>query len=256
MTARLPADRTLEEPLCDETPSAVVLCSDERLWRFLEIELNSLGLQVIGHPTWAMEDLTSVVSKIGRARPSLVILNTDHIPLGEGALEEWLSATSDGGCAVLAFGREAPAGLPQDSIFLLRPFDLAELEDTLRALTADFSTRRDRDLSMMRPTVSRRGDVHGTASRTDGHPTLFLDEARGEAVVGAHRVALTKTEVALLRLLLTSAGTAVPRSTLAAAVSGGGNTVDVYVCHLRAKIEKPLGRRMIRTVRGVGYVLA
>ena len=31
--------------------------------------------------------------------------------------------------------------------------------------------------------------------------------------------------------------------------------VDVYVCRLRAKIEKPLGRRMIRTVRGVGYTL-
>ena len=47
----------------------------------------------------------------------------------------------------------------------------------------------------------------------------------------------------------------VPRAELATLLGGGGNSVEVYVCKLRAKIEKPLGRRMIHTVRGKGYRL-
>jgi two-component system OmpR family response regulator len=31
--------------------------------------------------------------------------------------------------------------------------------------------------------------------------------------------------------------------------------VDVYVAYLRKKLEQPFGRRLIRTVRGVGYTL-
>ena len=43
------------------------------------------------------------------------------------------------------------------------------------------------------------------------------------------------------------------REELAALLGGGGHSVEVYVCKLRTKLEKPLGRRLIHTVRGVGY---
>ena len=36
---------------------------------------------------------------------------------------------------------------------------------------------------------------------------------------------------------------------------GSPNIVDVYVGYLRKKLERPFGRRLIRTVRGVGFVL-
>jgi two-component system, OmpR family, response regulator len=37
--------------------------------------------------------------------------------------------------------------------------------------------------------------------------------------------------------------------------TGSTNIVDVYVGYLRKKLEKPFGRRLIRTVRGVGFML-
>jgi len=37
--------------------------------------------------------------------------------------------------------------------------------------------------------------------------------------------------------------------------AGPSNVVDVYVGYLRRKLERPFGRTLIRTVRGVGYTL-
>ena len=36
---------------------------------------------------------------------------------------------------------------------------------------------------------------------------------------------------------------------------GGSNVVDVYVGYLRKKLDAPFGTRLLRTVRGAGYVL-
>ena len=68
-------------------------------------------------------------------------------------------------------------------------------------------------------------------------------------------VPLTPAETALLECLYAHRGEAVSREELATLLEGGGNSVEVYICKLRAKIEKPLGRRMILTVRGKGYRL-
>ncbi len=76
----------------------------------------------------------------------------------------------------------------------------------------------------------------------------------GVLAVGGRTVALTPSEWAIYRCLDMHRGEVVPREVLAACLSGGGgNSVDVYVCHLRAKLEKPVGARMVWTVRGEGY---
>ena len=36
---------------------------------------------------------------------------------------------------------------------------------------------------------------------------------------------------------------------------GATNIVDVYVRHLRAKVDEPFGSKLIRTVRGAGYAI-
>jgi len=64
---------------------------------------------------------------------------------------------------------------------------------------------------------------------------------------------MTPAEYAILERLYARRGEAVTREELAALLGGGGNSVEVYICKLRAKLEKPLGRRLILTVRGVGY---
>ena len=84
-------------------------------------------------------------------------------------------------------------------------------------------------------------------------PVLTVEN--GTVTLGGKPLALTPAEQTILEYLHAHKGEAVPRAELAPLLEGGGNSVDVYICKLRAKIEKPLGRRMILTVRGVGYRL-
>ena len=74
-------------------------------------------------------------------------------------------------------------------------------------------------------------------------------------------VELTPREFALLLFLARRAGEVVPRTELLEHVwdeseDGSTNVVDVYVGYLRRKLERPGRRRqLIRTVRGVGFML-
>lgn len=78
---------------------------------------------------------------------------------------------------------------------------------------------------------------------------------------GGRSVALTRTEFALLELLMRNAGTVLTRDTTRERVvwgfddSYGSNTLDVYVGHLSRKTEAGGEARMIHPVRGVGFVL-
>ena len=74
-------------------------------------------------------------------------------------------------------------------------------------------------------------------------------------------VELTPREFALLLFLARRAGEVVPRTELLEHVwdesdEGSTNVVDVYVGYLRKKLERPFRRRrLIRTVRGIGFML-
>jgi two-component system OmpR family response regulator len=73
-------------------------------------------------------------------------------------------------------------------------------------------------------------------------------------------VALTPKEFALLQYLMAFPDEALTRTRLLEhvwdfAFDGDPNVVDVYVGYLRAKLDRPFGRRSIETVRGVGYRL-
>ena len=64
----------------------------------------------------------------------------------------------------------------------------------------------------------------------------------------------------MLEVLARNAGHVVTREELLGQVwdedyDGSPNVVDVYVGYLRKKLERPSGPRLIRTVRGIGFVL-
>jgi DNA-binding response OmpR family regulator len=89
---------------------------------------------------------------------------------------------------------------------------------------------------------------------------LSLDPATREVRRGARRVELTAREHTLLEYFLRNAGRVLTRPMLAQHVWGldfdpESNVVDVYVGYLRRRIEGPGERRLLHTVRGVGYVL-
>jgi DNA-binding response OmpR family regulator len=89
---------------------------------------------------------------------------------------------------------------------------------------------------------------------------LVLDPERRSVTVNKTDVELTKREFDLLHYLLRNKGVVVTREALLENVwgfdfEGETNAVDVYIRFLRGKIDEAFGIRLIRTVRGVGYVI-
>ncbi len=89
---------------------------------------------------------------------------------------------------------------------------------------------------------------------------LSLDPATRRAKRGDVDVELTVKEYALLEYLLRNPNRVLTRTLIAEHVwdqsfDSETNVVDVYINHLRIKIDKDFPTRLIHTVRGVGYVL-
>lgn len=124
--------------------------------------------------------------------------------------------------------------------FLTKPFSHAVLVARLRALL-----RRG---AQARPAMLEAGDLH-------------LDPASRRAWRGDVEVELTAREMALLEFLLRRRGDVVSKREILEHVwdydfEGDDNIVEVYVRHLRNKLDRPFGRDAIETVRGAGYRLA
>ncbi len=89
---------------------------------------------------------------------------------------------------------------------------------------------------------------------------LDLDLMRRRVIRAGKRIDLTAKEFALLELLLRRRGEVLPRSLIAAQVwdmnfDSETNVVEVAIRRLRAKIDDGFTPKLIRTVRGMGYVL-
>jgi two-component system OmpR family response regulator len=123
--------------------------------------------------------------------------------------------------------------------YLTKPFSYAVLVARLRALL-----RRG---ARERPAVLAAGD-------------LRLDPATRQVTRGADRVNLTPRELAMLEFLLRRRGEVLSKREILNHVwdygfEGDPNIVEVYVGHLRNKLDRPFGRHAIETVRGIGYRL-
>jgi two-component system, OmpR family, response regulator len=123
--------------------------------------------------------------------------------------------------------------------YLVKPFDFGELLARLRALI-------------------RRGPSEAPAVVEVGD--LRVDPARHVVTRAGRPVELTAREFEVLYYLARHAGEVVSRSQLLEHVweenyDGTTNVVDVYIGYLRKKLERPFRRRLIRTVRGLGFRL-
>ena len=129
--------------------------------------------------------------------------------------------------------------------YLPKPFALEELLARLRALLR----RRSAD-----EVAARAG-----APRLE-FADLSLDPDTREVRRGQRAISLTRTEFALLELLLANPRRVLSRSQILEQVWGydfptTGNALEVYIGYLRRKTEADGEPRLIHTVRGVGYVL-
>jgi two-component system, OmpR family, response regulator len=123
--------------------------------------------------------------------------------------------------------------------YLVKPFAFAELLARLRALSRRGDTER--------PNVLEVGD-------------LRLDPALREVRRGTREIRLSAKEFALLETFMRRPGEVLSRLHLLEhawdfAYENRSNVVDVYVRHLRRKIDEPFDRHSLETVRGAGYRL-
>jgi DNA-binding response OmpR family regulator len=124
--------------------------------------------------------------------------------------------------------------------YLTKPFAFAELVARVKALL-----RRG---AVSRANVLRVAD-------------LELDRLSQQVRRAGRRIDLTVKEYALLEYLMSNAGRVLSRTMIIEHVwdqsfDGATNIVDVYVRHLRNKIDEAHERKLIRTVRGVGYAIS
>jgi two-component system OmpR family response regulator len=123
--------------------------------------------------------------------------------------------------------------------FVTKPFSYVALVARLRALIRRGGSER--------PAVLVAGD-------------LRLDPAARRAWRGEVEVSLTAREMALLEFLLRHTGEVVGKTDILdhvwdAGFDGDPNLVEVYIGHLRSKLDRPFDRDSIQTVRGAGYRL-
>ena len=123
--------------------------------------------------------------------------------------------------------------------YLPKPFDLTELIARVRAL------------------LRRTGQAGGNDTYALGD--LIVDTARRQVTRDGEELSLTKTEFALLQVLLAADGAVVERSDLMTEVWGFASptldsNLDTYVSYVRRKTEVGGRSRLVHTVRGVGFV--
>jgi two-component system copper resistance phosphate regulon response regulator CusR len=89
---------------------------------------------------------------------------------------------------------------------------------------------------------------------------LELDRLSQQVKRAGRRIDLTSKEYALLEYLMVNAGRVLSRNMIIEHVwdqsfDGITNIVDVYIRHLRNKVDETHDTKLIRTVRGVGYTV-
>ena len=123
--------------------------------------------------------------------------------------------------------------------YLVKPFAFSELLARVR--------------SLLKRSPVRQQEVLRVAD-------LEIDLVRHRAARSGHRVDLTAKEFVLLTFLVRRASEVLSRTMIAEEVwdmnfDSDTNVVDVNVRRLRSKVDDPFPRKLIKTVRGVGYVI-
>ncbi|HBR18409.1 MAG: DNA-binding response regulator [Deltaproteobacteria bacterium RIFCSPLOWO2_12_FULL_43_16] len=89
---------------------------------------------------------------------------------------------------------------------------------------------------------------------------IILDQATRKAKRGDITIDLTSKEYGLLEYFLRNPNKVLTRTMIAEHVwdytfDSDTNVIDVYVNHLRSKVDKDFPKKLIHTVRGIGYIL-
>lgn len=125
------------------------------------------------------------------------------------------------------------------SDYLIKPFSFEELCARIRA--------------MLRKTTNAASNVFSVGD-------LSVDTASKKVSRGGKTIDLSAKEYALLEYMIRNKGIVLSREKIENHIwnfdyEGGTNVIDVYISYLRRKIDSGFDKKLIRTVRGSGYVI-
>ena len=224
-----------------QSPTAGIFCKDTRFARLLEIQLGFCGVAQVIYPADTPE----------RALECLLWL----VDLDEFAYETLPRRPQ--GCRVYGFTRspELESAYGQDLAFCFhRPFAMTAFESVIcQDLYGDGMPLPLRQIPAARQEPSRPRTLRREETLRVTHDGVILLEGR--------EISLTGQERAVFDCLWEHRGRAVSKEALRERLSAlpgklsESNSPEVYICFLRRKLEQPTGRKLITTVRGVGYML-
>ena len=204
------------------------------------------ALRLDGYRVESVPDGARALEVLPALRPDLMVLDVMMPYVGGVEVCRRMRAAGDRTPVLVLTARDEVddrvAGLDAGADdYLAKPFALAELRARLRALV-------------------RRGHEPAPPDTLLTCGDLELDPDTRQASRRGRLVELTRTEYALLELLLRNTGRVLTREVIADRVWGyamepASNSLEVFVGYLRRKTEAAGEPRLIHTVRGVGYQL-
>lgn len=227
----------------NEPISVVYIEDDERLAGLTARYLKEHGVRVT-----LAADARDGIAKVARERPDAILL--DLMLPGMSGLEacrELRARVDTPIIMVTARGEEVDRVIGLEGgadDYIAKPFSSREL------------------LARVRAQVRRARGRAGPAGRLLRAGGLVIDAAAMRATLDGKDLALTTYEFALLRVLVERAGRVLTREQIIDAVRGSADevfdrSIDVHISHLRQKLgDAPRNPKLLKTVRGVGYLLA
>jgi DNA-binding response OmpR family regulator len=221
----------------NDTPLILIVEDEKDIARFIELEL-----QAEGYRTEVAYDGITGLSRFRETNPNLVVLDL-MLPVMDGLeVARRIRKTSNIPIVILTAKdrvEDKVEGLDSGADdYLVKPFSIEELLARIRA-------------HLRRVTPAITGEIRVA--------DLIINLEGREVYRAGRRIEFSNKEFELLELLAKSPGKVFSRFEIEEKVwpgyQGGSNVVDVYIGYLRKKLEGTSERRLIHTVRGVGYVL-
>lgn len=236
----------------------LIVEDEEQLARFVELELSHEGYEVE-----KAFDGRDGLTKAENENFDLILL--DIMLPGLNGLEVLRRLQiSNPTPTILLTARDAVmdkvSGLDAGAVdYITKPFAIEEL---LARVRVALKNHPKENVTKKEDTGVLSSDK-GASSPAEGvyvWKKLVLDNKRHEVHYDGHLITLTNREFIMLETLLSNMDIVLSRDTLLMQVCGYDyigetNVVDVYVRYLRSKIDDVYDIKMIKTVRGVGYVI-